>query len=163
MQPFAYALKTRDSEHCLSLSLFFPTADPAAEQPLEEHRDEGAESPKEDEYAEEEEDDKDQAQYPTVRDTTYRDLGILFPLESGRLVFDVDGSLGQARPFNVETYMTRLEEFRSALPTTPLKVTLWPMDPHGVLQRGASPDSHFSHSQIPNLWCCPDNTVRRVS
>lgn len=73
-----------------------------------------------------------QAKYPSVAEGIYREKDAEVQLDPDRIIFDVDGSRGQARPFSQATFVQRLAEFRQALPTGPIKVTLWPTDAHGV-------------------------------
>lgn len=74
--------------------------------------------------------DMDRARYPEAPSSCYREFGKEISFES--VTFDTDGSKGQARPFNKSTFETRLQEFRQALPNTPLHITVWPEDPHGM-------------------------------
>jgi hypothetical protein len=70
--------------------------------------------------------------YPTVPEDWYRERDREVALEAGLLHFDLDVSQGQVRPLNKKAVEERLKEFRAALPVVPIRVTLWPMDLHGM-------------------------------
>ncbi len=71
-------------------------------------------------------------EYPTVPEEWYREREREVALEEGLLQFDADVTQGQIRPLSKASVEQRLREFRSALPIVPLRVTLWPVDVHGM-------------------------------
>ena len=75
---------------------------------------------------------KKEVGYPSIQETVYRGRNTEVKLDESILTFDYDGRLGQARPFSQTTFAQRLSEFRAAPPVAPLKVLLWPCDPHGM-------------------------------
>lgn len=75
--------------------------------------------------------DQDPLPYPVVPAALWRDLD--YPIPFSALVWDVLGNKGQARPFNPDILQKRISDFKACLPSSQLKIIVWPEDAFGML------------------------------
>lgn len=113
----------------------FGMSDPEEVEPVQSGAEEEEEEKEESEGDDKEE--KKKVHYPAVPETAYRERDVIVPFD--KIEYDWQASLGQARPMSKTSLDQRLVEMRAALPTSFLKVTLWPSDMHGMLLEEARP------------------------